>query len=196
MYIFKQIYKMFCIIRRVATRRYLDPLFNFQYSVFSTARNIFLTPAAVPNLEICRFKSKKSKIQSQVTNSESDKESEGGDDLIEDKYTKNVKISVPSMRLDTIIKASLGVARNKVDIIFYENKVRVNGEKVNKKSISCHNGDEIDVIKGVNVMNPDFLTVARIEILSAEVEGDKIELKIRRNKSLTIDNYGGTNSYK
>lgn len=60
-----------------------------------------------------------------------------------------------------------------------------------KKSSQVEVGDEIDVIKRVSHMNPDHIVVQRIEVLSAEPKEDAegLLVRLRRNKSLTIDNY-------
>ena len=56
-------------------------------------------------------------------------------------------------------------------------------------SLQLHVGDEVDVIRGLSPMNPEFLLVSRIEILSVKPEEDNVAVKIRRFKSLTIENY-------
>lgn len=48
---------------------------------------------------------------------------------------------------------------------------------------------EIDIIRGPSPENPDFLLVSRIEILQVEAKNLIFVLTIRRNKSLTIENY-------
>jgi RNA-binding protein YlmH len=53
------------------------------------------------------------------------------------------------MRIDLILKSGLNIARNKIELAFYENKIRKNGKKILKKSQSVAVGDEIDFIKGM-----------------------------------------------
>jgi hypothetical protein len=48
---------------------------------------------------------------------------------------KIAKIRVQSMRADLLLKTGLGIARNKIEASFYEGKIRVNGKKINKKSV-------------------------------------------------------------
>lgn len=50
-------------------------------------------------------------------------------------------------------------------------------------------GDEIDIVRGASLSNPDFLTVSRVEILSTSERSEGLSVKLRRNKSLTIENY-------
>lgn len=72
---------------------------------------------------------------------------------------------------------------------FYESRVRVNGEKVMKKSHTLQVGDEVDLVKGPSPNNPDFLLISRVEVLSAKLDGDELEVKLRKFKNLLINNY-------
>lgn len=78
---------------------------------------------------------------------------------------------------------------SKIEVAFYESRIRVNGEKVSKKSHTLNVGDEVDLIKGLSPNNPDFLLVSRVEILSAKLDGDELEVKLNKFKTLLIDNY-------
>ncbi|KAJ8938678.1 hypothetical protein NQ318_004478 [Aromia moschata] len=152
------------------------------------------SPVVPGNLQICRFKSKgdKSNQKSQVSDSETDKYSD--DDFLEniqDKNARSLKVGSNLTASGAIIKAGLGLSRNKIELIFYESKIRLNGAKVLKKSTRISEGDEIDIIKGVNVNNPDFWTVARIEVISFAPKEESISVKLRRCKSLTVENYRG-----
>ncbi|KAL1123632.1 hypothetical protein AAG570_002708 [Ranatra chinensis] len=96
-----------------------------------------------------------------------------------------------SLRVDNVIKAGLGIARNKVETLFYESRIRVNGCKIPKKSFKVDVGDEVDVIKESSRMNEEFLNVSRIVVLSNEEnkDGDGLVVKMRRYKTLTIEDY-------
>jgi len=51
-------------------------------------------------------------------------------------------------------------------------------------------GDEIDIIKGYNDLNPVFLDVSRVIIISAKnSDTEKIMVVLKRFKQLVIDNY-------
>jgi len=56
-------------------------------------------------------------------------------------------------------------------------------------SLQLHVGDEVDVIRGLSPMNPEFLLVSRIEILSVKAGEENIVVKLRRLKSLIVENY-------
>lgn len=82
-----------------------------------------------------------------------------------------------------------------MELLFYDSKIRVNGEKITKKSLKLDIGDEIDVIKGPDHMNPNNLVVGRVEIIDAKPKEESISVILRRNKSLTIENYVGNNKW-
>lgn len=56
-------------------------------------------------------------------------------------------------------------------------------------SFQLHVGDEVDVIRGLSPVNPEFLVVSRIEILSVKTREENIAVNVRRFKSLVIENY-------
>ncbi|CAH0399203.1 unnamed protein product [Chilo suppressalis] len=120
---------------------------------------------------------------------DSDDEDNFNDDTSLSKDSKVVKFNTTSMRTDVILKSALGVARNKIEQVFYESKIRLNGKKILKKSASTKVGDEIDVIKAVSPKNTDHLIVSRVEILNITANEDAITVTARRFKSLLIENY-------
>lgn len=81
------------------------------------------------------------------------------------------------------------MARNKIETAFYENRIRINGKKIQKKSLTCSIGDEIDLIKGESPTNPNHLLIARIEIISTKPKLDGIIVTMRRFKSLIVEKY-------
>lgn len=139
------------------------------------------------NFQSLRYKSKKSQ---KPTKNESSTETSGEEepDPI-DSHTKIVRTTVPSLRTDLLLKAGMGIARNKVETLFYDSKIRVNGQKLLKKSGEVREGDEIDIVKGPVGGNTDLLSVARVEVLSVSEKGDSYVVKLRRSKDLTIANY-------
>lgn len=107
-----------------------------------------------------------------------------------DQEKKNiVKYSMQSMRTDLIIKQALNIARNKIEVAFYEGKIRVNGKKIQKKSHTARVGDEIDLVKGESPTNPDHLVISRIEILSAVAKEESIAVTMKRYKQMLVDKY-------
>lgn len=100
-----------------------------------------------------------------------------------------MKRELQSLRVDLLIKSAIGMSRNKVEEAFYESRIRVNGKKISKKSMSCSAGDEIDVLKGESPVNPRHIMVARIEIVSTKPREESISVTMRRYKNLTIEKY-------
>lgn len=105
-----------------------------------------------------------------------------------DKKT-TVKVKVQSLRVDLLLKSAIGIARNKIEAAFYDNRIRINGKKIAKKSQTCKIGDEIDLIKNDSPTNPNHLIIARIEILGTDPKDEHISVTMRRFKSLTVDKY-------
>lgn len=58
-----------------------------------------------------------------------------------------------------------------------------------KKSHTLEVGDEVDLVKGPSSNNPDFLLVSRVEVISVKLDGDELEVKLKKFKNLLIDNY-------
>jgi len=103
---------------------------------------------------------------------------------------KIIRTKLNSLRLDTLLKAGLGTSKSKVETAFYESKIRVNGNRVLKKSKQMNIGDEIDLIKGYNELNPVFLDISRVMIISAEnTDTEKIAVILKRFKQLVVENY-------
>ncbi|XP_055688087.1 mitochondrial transcription rescue factor 1 [Lutzomyia longipalpis] len=140
-----------------------------------------------------KYTGKGKEFSTQDEDSDSD-----ADDLAElkEKGTNLIKCSVTSMRADLLIKNGLGLARNKVELKFYEGKIRVNGKKIPKKSFHVNVGDEIDLIKNVSPTNPDHLVIGRIEIVGVTPKEETISVLLRRYKTLIVENYEERNAYK
>ncbi|XP_017478173.1 PREDICTED: uncharacterized protein C6orf203 homolog isoform X1 [Rhagoletis zephyria] len=134
--------------------------------------------------------------KSRQRDDESDSDDESGVEFKDERDSKVLKTSVNSLRADLVIKAGLGMARNKVEAIFYESKVRVNGKKLNKKSVQLNVGDEIDVVRGFSQANPTHLVVSRVVVLDVSEREEGFVVQLRRYKSLLIENYSGANAYK
>ncbi|XP_028170636.1 mitochondrial transcription rescue factor 1 [Ostrinia nubilalis] len=179
--------------RRVIRPSYIN---NYIYKQVSSQRcvhnfmlkNINITSTVVKYppimLNSSRFKSKKQHAQD--SDDEGDVQS---DDSSLSRDSKVVKFNTTTMRTDVILKSALGVARNKIEQVFYESKIRVNGKKILKKSASVKVGDEVDVIKSVSPKNPDHLYVSRVEIINVAATEDNIVVTARRFKNLLIENY-------
>ncbi|XP_068157187.1 mitochondrial transcription rescue factor 1 [Drosophila tropicalis] len=65
-----------------------------------------------------------------------DSDDEANDEFRDERDSKVVKANVNSLRADLLLKSGLGMARNKVELHFYESKIRVNGKKLQKRVFS------------------------------------------------------------
>ncbi|XP_026463527.1 uncharacterized protein C6orf203 homolog [Ctenocephalides felis] len=137
-----------------------------------------------PLVQNIRFKYDK-KGKTQQYDSDSDEEEE----FTSDRDSKIVKTKLNSLRADLVLKSGLNLARNKIETHFYESKIRVNGQKLLKKSAQLEIGDEIDIVKGPSPLNKDHLLISRVEILSATPKDEDLAVVLRRYKTMTIENY-------
>uniref|UniRef100_T1IP42 Mitochondrial transcription rescue factor 1 C-terminal domain-containing protein n=1 Tax=Strigamia maritima TaxID=126957 RepID=T1IP42_STRMM len=111
---------------------------------------------------------------------------------------KDVTTHAASSRLDKILKVGLGLSNSKIETAFYDSRLRLNGEKVLKKSIPLNLGDEVDLIIGANSGNDKFVDIMKVILrgIKEEPGKEKVQVKLRRFKLLTIENYPFTNAYK
>ncbi|KAM7404031.1 hypothetical protein PAMA_004446 [Pampus argenteus] len=105
-----------------------------------------------------RFKSNKKKAAVRATQEEEEDEedkkdpedSDYEDEVDQDpnlpKDYKDMEKYVQSFRYDVIMKSGLDMARNKIEDAFYDNKLRLNGRKLIKKSKAVKVGDTLDLV--------------------------------------------------
>ncbi|XP_012716977.1 mitochondrial transcription rescue factor 1 [Fundulus heteroclitus] len=101
---------------------------------------------------------------------------------------KDMEKYVPSFRYDVILKAGLDLARNKIEDAFYSNKLRLNGQKLIKKSKTVKAGDTLDLVVSEN-SDTNTVTLMRVilrRVLGESNDGDKYKVSIRRWKGLEL----------
>lgn len=101
---------------------------------------------------------------------------------------KDMEKYVPSFRYDVVLKAGLDLARNKIEDAFYSNKLRLNGQKLIKKSKTVKVGDTMDLVLSEN-KEANTVTLMRVilrKVLGESNDGDKYKVSIRRWKSLEL----------
>lgn len=72
--------------------------------------------------------------------------------------------------------------------------VRINGERVSKKSCEIREGDEIDLILGNDLETRSQLNIKRVNILKVDdkaASSGRIRISFRKTNNLKIDNYEG-----
>ncbi|XP_042885582.1 mitochondrial transcription rescue factor 1-like [Penaeus japonicus] len=142
---------------------------------------------------LSRHKSSRSnRNKNRSQNFSDDEESDEEGELESAADFRDIRVNVPSLRLDAILKAGLNMSRNKVEAAFYDSKIRVNGLKVMKKSKQLQEEDEVDIIKSVSSKNPAFLDIARVVVLSIgnyNEETDKVQVRLRKYPNLLVEKY-------
>ncbi|XP_074846893.1 mitochondrial transcription rescue factor 1 [Carettochelys insculpta] len=100
---------------------------------------------------------------------------------------KNLERVVPSFRFDVIMKSGLDIARNKVEDAFYNGQLRLNGDKLWKKSRTVKVGDTLDLIIGED-KETETVVVMRVFFKKAlERTGtEKYRVILRRWKNLKV----------
>ncbi|GAB0186428.1 mitochondrial transcription rescue factor 1 [Grus japonensis] len=145
-----------------------------------------------------RNKSNKSSKRSRQTvqeeqeeEEENEEESNWEDEFENDpnvvKDYKDLEKVVQSLRYDVIMKAGLDIARNKVEDAFYNNELRLNGEKLWKKSRTVKIGDTLDLIVGED-KETGTAVVMRVVLkkVSNKTESEKYKVILRRWKNLKV----------
>ncbi|XP_015270406.1 PREDICTED: uncharacterized protein C6orf203 homolog [Gekko japonicus] len=117
----------------------------------------------------------------------SDSEDEFEDDLTIVKDYKDLEKVVNSFRFDVIMKAGLDIARNKVEDAFYNGELRLNGEKLWKKSRAVKVGDTLDLIIGED-KETETAVVMRVVLRKASEKNDNEKYKVilRRWRNLKV----------
>ncbi|XP_061106255.1 mitochondrial transcription rescue factor 1 isoform X2 [Conger conger] len=118
----------------------------------------------------------------------SDYEDELQDDPGLPKNYKDQERSVQSFRYDLILKAGLDLARNKIDDAFYGNKLRLNGQRLIKKSKTVKVGDTLDLVLEDN-RDTDVVTLMRVvlkEVVAVTRDEARYRVVLRRWKHLQL----------
>ena len=114
-----------------------------------------------------RFKKKKvAETASNVPSDDEDDADEDKDDEIVGVGFKDHLVTCASLRFDVVAKSGFNLGRSKFEEAVMDGRIRWNGYKPTlKKSEWVSITDEIDLIKGRNFENNNFLDVTRLEIL-------------------------------
>ncbi|XP_004696290.1 mitochondrial transcription rescue factor 1 isoform X1 [Echinops telfairi] len=118
--------------------------------------------------------------------SEQEDELEGEPGVVRD-YRDLEKV-VQSLRYDAILKTGLDVGRNRVEEAFYKGELRLNGEKLWKKSRTVKVGDTLDLLIGED-KEGEKETVMRIllkKVFEEKTAGEKHRVVVRRWKRLEL----------
>lgn len=103
------------------------------------------------------------------------------DALLTSNY-KEMITHVKSTRLDAVASAGLGLARNKVEELFLDSQLRLNGERLQKKSEQLDEGDYVDY---VFTSDDGSTKLKRVRVIKIEHSGgpekQKVYLRVWRS---------------
>ncbi|XP_035176011.1 mitochondrial transcription rescue factor 1 [Oxyura jamaicensis] len=169
-----------------------------RYFSFSPVKRcaLRLSPEYISVLSLRNKSSKSSKRNRQTVQEEEEEEEDEEESDLEDTFEndpsvvkdyKDLEKVVQSLRYDVIMKAGLDVARNKVEDAFYNNELRLNGEKLWKKSRTVKIGDTLDLLVGEDKQTGTAV-VMRVVLkkVSDKTESEKYKVILRRWKNLKV----------
>ncbi|XP_047467728.1 mitochondrial transcription rescue factor 1 [Mugil cephalus] len=151
-----------------------------------------------------RFKSNKKKSSSRAAQEEEEEEEQEKEkdedekdpedsdyEDVDPNYPKDYKDMekyVQSLRYDAVLKAGVDIARNKIEDAFYSGNLRLNGQRLIKKSKTVKVGDTLDMVLSED---PEKNTVTLARVILRRVFGetsrtDKYKVALRRWKCLEL----------
>ncbi|KAE8289627.1 hypothetical protein D5F01_LYC11333 [Larimichthys crocea] len=119
---------------------------------------------------------------------DSDYEDEVDENPTLPKDYKDVEKYVQSFRYDVIMKAGLDIARNKIEDAFYNNKLRINGQRLIKKSKTVKVGDTLDLVLSEN-QETNTVTLMRViprRVLGQSSNTENYKVAMRRWKRIEL----------
>ncbi|TKC36170.1 hypothetical protein EI555_016851 [Monodon monoceros] len=130
----------------------------------------------------------KSSWKMKGTHEMSEQEEEPEDDPSAVRDHKDLDKVVQSFRYDVTLKTGLDIGRNKVEDAFYEGELRLNGEKLWKKSRTVKVGDTLDLLIGED-REAETETVMRIllkKVFEEKTSSEKYRVVLRQWKKLKL----------
>lgn len=91
------------------------------------------------------------------------------DDYDAPSHFKKMTIHLKSLRADSLVSSALDISRNNVDEMFYASRLRLNGEKLLKKSKQVSERDFVDVVMERG-SEEDQLMVKRVKVIKLSEE--------------------------
>lgn len=138
-------------------------------------KNLLIGPRVL-NVEQRRYKKRRS--TKKVDDDEDEDEDDDDDDLsaenpllVDDILgqqsdgSQTMDLAISSLRLDNVAKSAFGVTRQRVEEAFYKGDLYINGRRPSKKSENLYEGDEIDLVKGVNEEDSMLVDIKRCLIV-------------------------------
>ncbi|CAB3364647.1 Hypothetical predicted protein [Cloeon dipterum] len=175
------------------TKQHLQPSQAFCTAGFPNFEflRVCTQPLKYHNLIQVRWRKRKATPKDEIVDDlESDDEDQSESHQGQD--NKVNKAVVASLRADLVVKTCFNLARNKVEVLFYEGKLRVNDEKLKKKSEMLKIGDIIDLEQGPSPGNPEkFNLISRVELVGAhEKDQERLILHYVKHSKLIVPKDG------
>lgn len=154
-----------------------------------------LTARDVPCLQPLRSKSKKAKSKASAAQDEEEDEDEDEEEEAGSQESgDNERVAfVSSLRIDSIMKAGINLSKTKVLESLYDGSIRLNGQKVPKKSTQVSIGDELDHVLGFSAQNPNLMEVDRVTLLATHhdrvTDKGRFQVRLRCQRRLVIEKY-------
>lgn len=144
-----------------------------------------------------RSKSKKAKSKkaTQDEHDEEEDEEEDEDEQAESQeHGDNERMAfVSSLRVDSIMKAGINLPKTKALENIYDGSIRLNGQKITKKSTQVAIGDEVDYVLGFSQQNPNLMEVDRVTLLATHhdriTDKGRFQVRLRCQRRLVIEKY-------
>ncbi|XP_024407548.2 mitochondrial transcription rescue factor 1 [Desmodus rotundus] len=101
---------------------------------------------------------------------------------------KDLEKVVQSFRYDVVLKTGLDIGRNKVEDAFYKGELRLNGEKLWKKSRTVKVGDTLDLLIGEDKETESeiMMRILLKKVFEEKTESEKYRVVLRRWKKLKL----------
>uniref|UniRef100_A0A023G4F2 Putative conserved secreted protein n=1 Tax=Amblyomma triste TaxID=251400 RepID=A0A023G4F2_AMBTT len=136
-------------------------------------------------------KSRKGAAKDEVEEEEDEDEDEEEEGT---EYGDNERTAfVSSLRIDSIMKAGVNMPKMKVLECIYNGSIRLNGQKVVKKSAQVSVGDDVDYVLGFTANNPNLMEVNRVTLLSTDhdrvTDRGRFQVRLRCQRRLVIEKY-------
>ncbi|XP_042534434.1 mitochondrial transcription rescue factor 1 [Dipodomys spectabilis] len=188
----------------ISSTKLIAPYYNTlsQHSFSLRLPGLLVSPEHIPcSIRLkSNISSKKSAKKTLQKADEADSDDEGArserseqeEELEEDpsvpKDYKDLDKVVQSFRYDVILKTGLDIGRNKVEDAFYKGELRLNGEKLWKKSRTVKVGDTLDLLIGED-KEAETEVVMRVllkKVSEEKTESEKYRVVLRRWKKLQL----------
>ncbi|XP_069034736.1 mitochondrial transcription rescue factor 1 [Lepisosteus oculatus] len=154
-------------------------------------QSLFVLPVRFKGSKSAK-KSSKKKTQEEEDEETDPEESDCEEELQDDpglpRDYRDLEKAVQSFRYDLIMKAGLDMARNKVEDAFYSTKLRLNGQKLIKKSKTVKVGDILDLVVEED-KDTDTVTLMRVifkKVSGETKDSEKYKVILRRWKNLKL----------